>query len=55
MKITMTIGELFDKAHDVDDACQIVGLDPWCLNEGRASKEDEITLTEDQAKKLRFL
>lgn len=55
MKVTVTIGELFDRAGDVDSACEELGLNPWCLNEGLADSSDEISLTEEQARKFGFL
>lgn len=51
MEITITIGELMDK-FNWNKACEVLGLDEWCVNEGRANSSDEITLTSEQAQEL---
>ena len=48
MKITLTIGELSNKVNDWNHACKILGLNPWCLNEGLATSETESTITLEQ-------
>jgi hypothetical protein len=35
-----------------DDACDLVGLSIWAVNEGQMDSEEEIRLTDEQAKKL---
>ena len=44
MKITLTIQEAFDKCYDIDDLCNDIGLNPWCINEGLAYSSDEISI-----------
>lgn len=36
----------------LDKPCGIIGLNPWCLNEGAATKEDKIEINEEIARKL---
>lgn len=48
--ITVTLGCLMD--HNWDLACEIKGLNPWCINEGRANQDDTIDLTADEAVKI---
>lgn len=50
MKIT--IGEFKHRWGMTDSNCEIVGLNPWCLNEGRATKEDVLYINSEQAEKL---
>jgi hypothetical protein len=52
--IKISIGELIDKGI-WSDACNLLGLDEWCVNEGRASLDDTITITSEQAKELRLI
>lgn len=54
MKIITTFGELQDKGV-WEQACEMLGLNEWCINEGLALSDDEITLTEEQGKKLGLL
>lgn len=54
MKIIVTLGEILDKGY-WDDYCEETGLSEWCMNEGQADSDDEVTLTEAQAKKWGFL
>ena len=51
MKIVITIKEALEK-FDFDKFCDLAGLNPYCMNEGLASGDEEITLTEEQARKL---
>ena len=48
MKIIVTLKDLLHR-YDWDKACAVLGLDEWCLKEGTANRDDEITLTEEQA------
>ncbi len=51
MKITITAQELLDK--DVWlEACNLLELNEWGVNEGVIKPEDEFTLTEHQAREL---
>lgn len=52
MKITLTIGELSNKVNDWNYACKVLGLNPWCLNEGLASSDTEISITIEQLHKI---
>jgi hypothetical protein len=36
--------------HDWDKVCEVTGLNPWCMNEGLADKDDIQWFTESQAK-----
>lgn len=55
MIITITLREFADRTGMSDEACAVVGLNPWCLNEGLASADDTIELNDDQARKLGFI
>jgi len=55
MKIITTYGEISDKAWDWNDACDILGINPWLLNEGRADRYDEVCITIDQAIQIGLL
>jgi len=48
-KIARTLGEIKDR-HDWDKFCEVMGINPWCLNEGLARREDVIWFTIDEAK-----
>ena len=50
MKIVVIAKEMAEK-YNWNAFCDIVGLDPYCLNEGMDENE-EFTLTEEQAKEL---
>lgn len=52
--IKISIGELIDKGIWLD-ACNLLGLDEWCVNEGKASLDNTITITSEQAKELRLI
>lgn len=54
MIIKITFEELLNKG-TFDDYCIDVGLDPWCLSEGKVNKDDEIEITEQQAFKYGIL
>ncbi len=38
--VEMPIGYLLENCNDWDGLCAKTGLNPWVLNEGRASRED---------------
>lgn len=54
MKITITFGEILDRGR-WDEFCDLRGLNPWFLNEGRGSRDEETTLTHEEAEKLGLL
>lgn len=51
IKVQVTFGRLLDKGL-WDKYCEVTGLNPYCINEGRASIEEIATLTEDEAIKI---
>ncbi len=51
MKLILTLRELMDN-YDWDKVCEILGLDPWCINVGLAAGNEEQELTEKQAKEI---
>jgi len=51
MKIVVTAQELLDKGL-WGDACELLGLNEWAVNEGLMDSDEELTLTEEQAKTL---
>lgn len=54
MRVTITFGELMDK-YDWEGVCNVLGLNIWCINEGLASSDEEITISEEDAKKIGIL
>lgn len=50
--IKITFGELSQRWGMSDKVCDILRLNPYCLNEGLATKEDTITVDREQALKL---
>lgn len=50
--ISITFGELSDRWGMSDKVCEVLGVNPWCLNEGLATKEDTIGVTESQARQI---
>ena len=52
MKVTLQ--ELMDN-YDWDKACEVLGLNPWCINEGLATGDDEEEITEKQAREIGIL
>lgn len=50
--ISMTYRAFANRFGMTDKACEIVGLNPYCLNEGQVSETDSLTITLSQAKKL---
>jgi hypothetical protein len=51
VKIIVTPRELMD-ASRWDQACELVGLSSWAVNEGQMDSDEEITLTAEQATEL---
>jgi hypothetical protein len=51
MKVVTTPRELMDRLR-WDEACSMLGLNPWAVSEGQMDPGDEITLTEAQAFQL---
>ena len=51
MKIVMTIREMNNKAFDFNALCDDIGLNPWCMNEGTATGNEEYSLSEELARK----
>jgi hypothetical protein len=51
MQIIITAREALNRGI-WDDVCELKGINPWALNEGLMSSKDEITLTQEEAKKL---
>ena len=51
MKLILTIREIMDKGLWLD-FCNIRGWNEWCVNEGLADSDEEITLTEEEIKQL---
>ena len=55
------IKRIFVSANDLienglwDDVCSLLGLNPWCVNEGLMSGDEEIELTAEQAQGLGIL
>ena len=54
MKLIITAREALDKGV-WDKLCDIKGWDVWAINEGLMDSDEEITLTDDEARELRFL
>lgn len=52
--IEITIGELMDRGKWLE-ACELLGLNEWCVNEGISNTKDIVDLTIEEAKKLRLL
>lgn len=48
--IEVTLGYLLHNS-DWDRACEILGLNPWCINEG-ANRECTVNVTFEQAEKI---
>ena len=51
MKIKITLQEILHKG-DWDKFCDLKGFNPWCINEGLARGDEEVTLTLKEAKKI---
>lgn len=53
MRILVTAGEMLEK-YNWNEFCDIVGLDPYCINEGM-DENREFELTKKQAEELRLI
>lgn len=51
MKITITLREILDRG-SWDAFCDLKGWNPWCINEGRADGDEEVTLTLEEAREI---
>lgn len=49
--VNIPLGEALDRCNDWDAFCREVGLNPWCLNEGLASKDDPVSVSVATARK----
>jgi hypothetical protein len=47
MQVSMTINEAMLK-YDWKKLCEVKGMNPWILNEGLATGDEKITLTEEE-------
>jgi len=54
MKIVVTARDLLDRGV-WDQACDLLGLNVWAVAEGLMDSDDEVTLSEEQARKLGLL
>lgn len=52
MKMTITYGELAERFGMSDEACSILNINPYALNEGLAKNTDKIDISEKQAIQL---
>ena len=50
--ITLTLGYVSNRSWNWDGFCDEVGLNPWCMNEGLADKDTEISVKLSVAKKF---
>lgn len=48
-KMEMTYGELSRRFFMSDEICGVLGINPYCLNEGLATKSDKVEISEIQA------
>jgi len=51
MNIQITAKELLDKGK-WDEACEIKGLNPWCINEGMMDSSESLSFTLKEAEQL---
>lgn len=49
--VKTTPGELIEKWL-WEDACKLLGISEWAVNEGQLNSDEVITLTEEQAKTI---
>ena len=54
VKIVVTYREIIDKGC-WDEFCEEHGLNPWFINEGLGSSDEEVSLTPEEAKKYGLL
>lgn len=52
MKIKITIREMSNKANNFNKLCDKIGLNPWCMNEGLATGNEEYELDVEVAKEF---
>ncbi|MEK6829070.1 MAG: hypothetical protein AABY15_03005 [Nanoarchaeota archaeon] len=47
IKITVTLGQILNapSSGSWDDFCSKYGINEWCINEGRASSQDEVEIS----------
>lgn len=53
--IIVTARQILQKTGAWDKFCDMKGLNPWCVNEGRMDSGEEFRLTKSEAKELGFL
>ncbi len=51
MNIKVTLQEIMDE-YNWEKACEVLGIDPWCINEGTATSDEILLITEEQAKEI---
>ena len=54
INMKLTLRELLHN-YDWDKACEVLGLNPWCINEGLASGDEEQEITDEQAREIGIL
>jgi len=54
MKIIITAGEISNKGL-WEEACELLDINVWALNEGTIDSDEELVLSEDQARQLGLL
>lgn len=54
MKIVTTPGELMDRLR-WEQACDQLGINPWAVAEGMMNRDEEVTLSEEQAIEIGLL
>jgi hypothetical protein len=47
----LTFGEISERGL-WDEFCALKGINPWCMNEGLASKNELVTLTREEADEI---
>ena len=51
ISINLTLRKILED-YDWDKYCEITGTNPWCINEGRATGDEVVELTVDQAREI---
>lgn len=54
MEITITVKEICDR-HLWQEACDVLGINEWSLNEGRIDYDEVLSVSDEQARKLGLL
>lgn len=54
MTVKATVREIMDR-YKWDEFCEERGINPWAVNEGLMTSEEEFELSEDEAKKYGFI